>query len=164
MAAVAACLCKSPPVRLACSAQRRCLEFGERLAAEFAIGCDILPALAELDFGEWEGLTAEEAAVRDPESYRVYRGSAGKVAPPGGESILQMRRRVRAAWESWLASTPDGPLLLITHPGVMRALLAELIDVRDAYSWRIALPEAAHFVIELQPGEAPQMLSLNGCF
>lgn len=164
MAEVAACLSQPPLARIASSPQRRCLAFAEQFAAGAGLGIDVLAALSELDYGEWEGLTAQEAAQRYPEGYRVYRGSAGKVAPPGGESILGMRRRVRAIWESWLASAPSGQLLLITHPGVMRALLAELIDVRDAYSWRIALPEVAHFIIELRPGEAPELQALNNCF
>jgi alpha-ribazole phosphatase len=85
------------------------------------------------------------------------------VGAPEGESVTDLRKRVRQGWQDWLADAKGGHRLLVTHAGVMRALLMELIGLDPAHAYRIALPEAAHFQVSVLPGEAPVLLNLNPC-
>jgi len=146
---------------IASSPLRRCREFAERLAERHGVPLHVSPAFQEIAFGEWEGLTPEEASRRNPQEHALFRASAGTVAAPGGENLTELRQRVRAGWEAWLADGAGGQHLLITHAGVMRALLMELLGLPAAYVYRVALPEAAHFRVSLMAGEAPILLSLN---
>jgi broad specificity phosphatase PhoE len=149
--------------RIASSPLDRCLAFARAYAEERHVRLDVVSGLGEMHFGVWEGLTPEEAAGRDPEGYRRFRESAGESAPEGGESISVFHARVRDGWESWLADARGGHRLLLTHAGVMRALLMELVGLPAARVYRVALPEAAHFQVSILPGEAPILLNLNPC-
>ncbi len=149
--------------RLASSPLVRCLDFAEAYARESELPLDVLDSMREMHFGAWEGLTPEEAARLDPTHHELFRGTAGKVGAPEGESVTDLRKRVRQGWQDWLADAKGGHRLLVTHAGVMRALLMELIGLDPAHAYRIALPEAAHFQVSVLPGEAPVLLNLNPC-
>lgn len=70
--------------------------------------------LVELDFGELEGLTHEEAEERIGDPYRDWLRAPEDEAPPGGESPLALRRRVLR----WIRDLPPGS----THVAVMHLL------------------------------------------
>ncbi len=152
---------RGPLLQVATSPLQRCQAFAHQLAERLGIPLHVSPAFQEIAFGEWEGLTPEEAAQRNPVEHALFRASAGSVAAPGGENLVEVRQRVRAGWEEWLAQCPGGQRLLVTHAGVMRALLIELLGLPASHVYRIALPEAAHFQVSILAGEAPVLLSLN---
>ena len=144
---------------IATSPLRRCQEFSEKLARRNGLSLQLLPAFQEIDFGEWEGLTPDQAAAPHPDLHHRFR--AGNGAAPGGESLTDLHHRVRRVWETWLADSTGGRRLLVTHAGVMRALLMDLLDLPASSIYRIALPEAAGFQVSILAGEAPVLLNLN---
>lgn len=72
------------------------------------------PRLRELDFGELEGLPWR----RLPEPHQSALERFWDLAPPGGETAAQLRRRVA----DFLDELPSGRHLLFTHGGVIRAV------------------------------------------
>ena len=79
----------------------------------------------EIDFGDWEGLTAEEIAVVDPAGYARWQKEGLGFTFPGGEARDQLRARVALGLERIRASGVESVLVAV-HKGVVRALL-ELI-------------------------------------
>jgi len=163
---MAAVIETAPPFdAVASSPLQRCQAFARQLSERQGVPLHVSPAFQEIAFGEWEGLTPEQAAQRNPLEHPLFRAGSG--AAPGGESLIQVRRRVLAGWQEWLAQCPTeakgGRHLLVTHAGVMRALLIELLGLPASHVYRIALPEAAHFRVSVLAGEAPILLSLNSC-
>lgn len=81
----------------------------------------------EIDFGDWEGLTAGEIEIRSPELFRRWRSEGVRFTYPGGDSILHFRERVAAAFR---AIEPELPAhtLVVAHKGVIATLLAVLRD------------------------------------
>lgn len=79
--------------------------------------------LRELDVGEWTGLTRDEIAARA--SHTLERFEAGDVdaRPGGGESRREIRLRVRRAVASLAEEQTGRSVALVTHLGVIRALL-----------------------------------------
>src|SRR5437763_3285514 len=47
----------------------------------------ILHGLNNVDYGLWEGMTAEEAAAVDPDAFSLYRESPAEAACPLGERL-----------------------------------------------------------------------------
>lgn len=139
----------------------RCHTFAADYAQQHALPLQLLPCFRELDFGDWEGLTPAEAAVRNPNEYAAFSASQGVVAPPNGEALAAFRSRIAQGWQDWLQQDLGAQRLLITHAGVMRALLMELFGFTPAQAFQIALPEAACLRISHLPGHAPFLLSLN---
>jgi broad specificity phosphatase PhoE len=150
-----------PPVTaIACSPRVRCRAFAERLAAERSLALDVLPALAEMRFGEWEGLSAVEVEARDPARLAAFQADPSRTAPPGGEPYLDFAQRVRAGFAAWTRGR-RGHALVVTHAGVIRALLGDCLDLAPAHLARIALPPAAVCLLSLLVGEPPVLLALN---
>ena len=74
--------------------------------------------LREIAYGEWEGLTMEEAEERDPEVYAKRLADKWVVAAPGGESYAAVEARV----SDWYAGV-SADTIVVAHGGTARALM-----------------------------------------
>jgi broad specificity phosphatase PhoE len=75
--------------------------------------------LAEISFGEWEGLTYKDVLARDPDVVATREGNKWGFRPPGGETYVEVAERI-AAWHATL--THD--VVVCAHGGTARALTA----------------------------------------
>ena len=83
--------------------------------------------LAEIAFGEWEGLTYDDVIKRDGDVVAKREGDKWGFRPPGGESYAEVTARV-GAWYDQL----DRDAVVAAHGGTARALVAHLaIAARD---------------------------------
>ena len=57
----------------------------------------ILHGLNNVDYGAWEGMTADEAAMFDPEAFELYRTSPSRAVCPVGERLSDAQQRMLAA-------------------------------------------------------------------
>lgn len=100
-----------------------------------AAGYGVEARLAEISFGEWEGLTYDDVLKRDPGMVARREGDKWGFLPPGGESYAQLTARV-GDWHDRL--TRD--TVVSAHGGTARALIAHRA---------IARPEdATHYSID----------------
>lgn len=82
------------------------------------------PAVRERDVGDWCGRTTDEIDLIWPGAVAAWR--SGRLdRPPGGEHEPDFRARVLRAVER-LAGEPGGPVLVISHGGVIRSLVRQL--------------------------------------
>jgi broad specificity phosphatase PhoE len=77
--------------------------------------------LAEIAFGEWEGLTYDDVLARDKDVVGRRESDKWGFLPPGGESYAQLTVRVRA----WHATVVKDTVVA-AHGGTARALIAHL--------------------------------------
>jgi len=78
--------------------------------------------LRERDLGYWSGLTSVEIVARWPRDLARLRQRDLELRPGGGESLRALHARV-AEFVAVLSSWPgDGPLAIVTHAGILRAL------------------------------------------
>ena len=85
----------------------------------------IVPELRERRFGVFEGLTRDECMVRYPDAWAAWHAQTG--VPEGAEPLADATARMHAALES-LTAQSGGPALVISHGGVMRLWLVEVLD------------------------------------
>jgi len=105
------------PWRIVSSPAARCRQLAEFLGAPVAVD----ERLRELDFGEWENRLWIDLP-RDATEHWLADFVSRR--PPGGESFGELATRAAAALSD-LAREPDArPLIVVTHAGVIRALLA----------------------------------------
>lgn len=76
--------------------------------------------LTEIDFGEWEGQTWNDIG-RD--SIDAWAADVLNFCPPGGESAARLQQRAIEFADSLAGSLVNSRIALVTHAGVMRALL-----------------------------------------
>jgi broad specificity phosphatase PhoE len=88
--------------------------------------------LRERAFGEWEGGSAEEIARAYPERWAAWRSGARDVSPPGGETQVELERRVTLALDDIVAVNHGRTLLVVSHGGAIQATLWTwfAVDVR----------------------------------
>src|SRR5215831_6646712 len=84
-------------------------------------GYTVEAELAEIAFGEWEGLTYSEVMARDKHIVAERESDKWGFTPPGGESYAQVTVRIRHWYE-----TVDRDTVVAAHGGTARALIALL--------------------------------------
>lgn len=119
-----------------------------------------LSDLCELDFGDLEGLSYDEAAVRWPDVYAAWMERPTSVAFPGGESYADLRARVLRAVEHLRASHRGGAAAVVAHGGVIRAVLALALEMPDSAIFRIDQRYGAINVVDWLDG-TPLVRALN---
>ncbi|MBF0254195.1 MAG: histidine phosphatase family protein [Candidatus Omnitrophica bacterium] len=82
------------------------------------------PLLREIRLGKWEGLTPDEVNHRFANGYHRWLASPSTMHIPGAERVNAFHRRVRGRVLAILAEPGPGPVLLVTHGGVIASLLA----------------------------------------
>jgi len=101
----------------------RARETAAIVAAELALPPPEVDAeLRERKFGVFEGLTRDEIAAQHPEAWRAW--VAHTTHPPGGEPREDATARMHRAL---LRVVADGTTLVVSHGGVMRLWLMELL-------------------------------------
>lgn len=130
----------------------RCAVFADELGAQRKLPVMLEPDLRELHFGDWEGRSAAELMETDGAALGRFWADPYGFNPPGGEPLAAFEQRVLAAVERLQRRYAEQRLLLITHGGVMRLLLArarglaraELLQVEVAHGALHRLRLVAH--------------------
>jgi alpha-ribazole phosphatase len=78
--------------------------------------------LREIDQGRWEGMLFEDIRGRYAEAFQRRKQDPLRVAPPGGETVGQLRQRVLDILKEILRQHPQGRVALVSH-GLALALL-----------------------------------------
>lgn len=86
-------------------------------------------AFREQHFGDWQGLTYEQAEQVDKSAYDEFWSDPVNLAPPGGESFSDVVVRVKSARKVITERVSDNKILLVTHAGVIRAFLAAALEI-----------------------------------
>ena len=81
--------------------------------------------LAEINFGDFEGHTFAEVAEHYPAAYRKWESGFRAYRVPGGESRLDVQRRMQAAWDDIIRSEHQ-TVAIIGHSSAQTILLASL--------------------------------------
>ncbi len=109
--------------RLLASDLRRARETAEILGGVLGLEVEIESRLRELDVGEWAGLTRSEIELRDRTALLAFESGDPFVRPGGGESRAEIRRRARDLMQELCKRCSGERLIVVTHLGVIRALL-----------------------------------------
>jgi probable phosphoglycerate mutase len=112
---------------LVCSPMLRTRETAAIVGARVGLTPLVVDGLQEGDFGEWEGFTFAEVMTRWPQEMAEWLASP-EVAPPGGESLVQVAARVGRALDEVLAEHRGRRILVAAHVGTIRALTARALD------------------------------------
>ncbi|PIB35670.1 alpha-ribazole phosphatase [Reichenbachiella sp. 5M10] len=91
--------------------------------------------LLELNFGDWE-LKLWDQIQND--QLTLWMKNYVDHGPPQGESYQQLADRVTLAWNE-ITTSPYETVVLVCHAGVIRALLAQLLnlDLQDSFKLQV---------------------------
>lgn len=121
----AAVIGQGPWDRLVSSPLQRCARFAEELGGQLGLTVQLEKDLQELHFGAWEGQSTAALMETSSEALGLFWTDPYSFTPPEGEPVSDFSKRVLAAVERLLAAYAGERVLLITHGGVMKLLLAQ---------------------------------------
>jgi broad specificity phosphatase PhoE len=138
------------------SPRRRALETAACLGVEPTVD----ERLRELDFGTLEGRTYDEIEASEPELFRRWMETPTEVRFPGGECYADLQARALAA-AGTIRERHDGETVaIVSHGGVIRAILADALAMPPAAIFRLAQDYGAVSELEWVDG-VPVVLRTN---
>lgn len=133
------------PTAVYTSPSRRCARLAHMLAEYWGSQPPIEDSrLMELHFGEWEMQSWDDI---DLSALERWGASYIHQPPPGGETFTQLHQRAKSFLAELKEASEVTSVTVITHAGVIRALLAEAMD----------LPLSETFKFELSYGGMTQL-------
>jgi broad specificity phosphatase PhoE len=97
-----------------------------RTAEALNVSARVDDALRDIDHGAWAGSSFAELQAADPAGFAAWLADPARGAP-GGESLEGVRLRM-ASWLP-LQAQNGAAVVAVTHPMVIRAALAESLDM-----------------------------------
>ena len=117
-------------------------------------------ALREANFGEWEGLTYDEARARSPGEFTNLFSRREDFRPPGGETVLEVRDRVTTFLAEVRRRHENGVLLVVASGGPLQILLASLFALPLDAHWRLGMGNCNVSIVDFVEDE-PLLTLLN---
>ena len=99
--------------------------------------------LAELAFGDWEGMTIAQLHYRDPQRIAAREHDKWRFVPPQGESYEMVAARMRGWYERL-----TGDVVAAAHGGTCRGLMAILGIAKPAAAPLVDIAQGVVYVFE----------------
>ncbi|MEN4751435.1 alpha-ribazole phosphatase family protein [Pseudomonas sp. Ps21-P2] len=115
---------RGPWDRIVSSPLQRCARFADELAGRLGLPVELEAGLQELHFGDWEGQSPAQLMETDAAGLGRFWEDPYGFTPPNGEPVQVFATRVLTAVERLQRAYDGQRILLISHGGVMRLLLA----------------------------------------
>ena len=132
----ARCLSHAGLAAVYTSPLRRAIATAQIIADEAAVpDLRILHGLTNLDYGAWEGMTAEEAAMFDPQAFALYRTSPDRAACPLGERLSDAQDRMMDALRLIGGRHAGEAVAVVTHAVMIRLVFVQITGIGDE-TWR----------------------------
>lgn len=144
---------RHPPHAMYASPMKRVQQTLAPLARQTGLKPVVLPGLREVDFGVWTGLSWEQVYERHQVSAFDWLNQleAGSIAE--AESTADFRARVDEALRQILHHSPCKEVAVVAHGGVIRMLLALILDLPFARMSAFDIEYASITKIAVRPGK-----------
>jgi alpha-ribazole phosphatase/probable phosphoglycerate mutase len=118
---------------------RRAQSTAEAIAADRNIPLTLRPALREIHFGDWEGMTWRQIERMNPDYARRWVDGYPHVPAPAGESFPMFETRVLDEVNRLIDRDAEA-IAVVTHAGVLRVVLRHLRGCSDQDAWQQTKP------------------------
>lgn len=163
-AGVAALLADAPVRRVVASPLLRTRQTAAPIAAAAGVEVEVDERWVELDYGAWDGMPLVEV----PSDTWVRWVEDLHLRPPGGETLVELGVRVRAACDELATAAAgasagaggaggsdgdaDGDVVVVSHVSPIKAAVAWALGAGDELGWRLHLSTASVSTIGLARG------------
>ncbi|MEC7239770.1 MAG: histidine phosphatase family protein [Myxococcota bacterium] len=132
---------------------QRTRAIAEPLAARLGVPLLVEPALREQSMGDWEGVPWSELTARYPAEVREFWTDYHRIAPPNGESLGDLSKRVLSFFEAQHPHLAGGRFVVVAHIGVIRAVLCSALGIALKDALRMAPQPSTHtWVLHAESG------------
>ncbi len=143
---------------------KRCKAYAEEKSEVNNIPLIIEQAIQEVHFGLFEGKTAQQLMQHNPEALKRFWADPVINTPPEGEQYSVFKKRILTAWQSIITKVLNKHACMVTHAGVIRIIVQQVLDMPDNNLFRLDINYGGVTRIELN-GNAikaePRLIFLN---
>ncbi|MEE1597717.1 histidine phosphatase family protein [Acidaminococcus fermentans] len=122
----------------------RTRETAAPLAAARGMEAKALPGLREISFGKWDGHHLREIQEKDQDTLRDIFLKPGQVDLEAEEDLAASQKR---GWETFRELVdqmePEGTILCVSHGGLIRLLVCQILGFPIDNMWRMSLANTA---------------------
>ncbi|MCG7939284.1 MAG: histidine phosphatase family protein [Candidatus Thiodiazotropha lotti] len=139
----------------------RCAAFAAELSDQMDITLSYDDRLKEVGFGHWEGFSGDQLRAQDPHQMkRFYHDPIGH-RPQNAEPLESFSQRVVQAYNQAVRENSGQHILLITHAGVIRSILANLLDAPLGSMYRFSIGTASLSRIKIGTERPPTIMFIG---
>lgn len=147
------------PARVVTSSLARAMETGAAIADAIDAPTAIDGDFDEQGFGAWDGALMRDLVKEADGGFARMRRDNTFAAPGGGESRVDLARRVIPAWERLVAE--GGTTILVCHRMVILVLLEHLLGLDDDKAWRLGISPGSLTAVESWENGEIQLAFVN---
>ncbi len=148
------------PAAIYTSPLSRSVKTAQAIAKHFDLPVQIHPGMADIDYGEWQGLTPDEARQRWPEQIDNWYDHPEQAQIPNGETLADLRRRAMQTINGLVEKHPGETIVLVGHTVINRIILLGILGLGNERFWHIRQDTCAINIIEAEAGDFT-LVSLN---
>jgi phosphoserine phosphatase len=138
----------------------RSVSTAEAIAKHYGLQVQQHPGLADIDYGEWQGLTPEEARQRWPAEIDAWYNQPHQAHIPGGETLDDLRARAMQTVKELADRHPKDTIILVGHTVINRIILLGVLGLGNERFWRIKQDTCAINVFDAEGGDFT-LVSMN---
>ncbi len=140
----------------------RAVKTAEAIARHFNLPVQIHAGIADIDYGEWQGLTPDEVKERWPEMHHTWHNMPHLAHIPGGETLGDLRARGMAAMDELATRHAGETIVMVGHTVINRIILLGVLGLGNDRFWRLRQDTCAINVLEVDvPAGSYTLVSLN---
>ena len=140
----------------------RCAGPARDWAERAGVALIIEPRVAEMCYGAWEGMTADEIRSRFPGMLEQWRANPEGMRIPGAETMDALSARIAGFWADLCAEHAGRRILIVAHSGSLRMLITHVLGAPIAATRRLAVPYACWSRIAVREGQASLVFHHQG--
>ena len=138
------------PTAIYTSPLSRSVKTAEAIARHYGLAVQVHPGLADIDYGEWQGLSPEEVTQRWPDEIDDWYNRPEKAQIPGGETLEALRKRAMQTVTELAKQHGDETVVLVGHTVINRIILLGVLGLGNESFWRIKQDTCAINVFECE--------------
>jgi len=148
------------PTAIYASPLSRAVKTAEAIARHFSLPVQVHQGIADIDFGQWQGLTPDEVKAHWPEIHHAWYNAPHMARIPGGETLDDLRVRGMTAVNELAAHHVGQTIVLVGHTVINRVILLGVLGLHNDRFWRLQQDTCAINVFTVENGEFT-LASLN---
>ncbi len=149
------------PNAVYCSPLKRARQTAEKIAQLFRLHERPHPGLLDIDYGVWEGYTADEIRAQHwGEALHLWYTRPHEAPIPGGENLQTVQLRAMGALREILHRHAGATVVIVAHTVVNRLLLLGILGLGNEHFWHLGQDPCAINLIEFD-GQDYKLLKMN---
>jgi len=136
------------PERVFTSPLIRARKTAEIIAKKVGIPVIIHRGIIDIDYGEWQGLTPDEAKARFPHESALWYEHPEKASIPGGENLKEVQARAIKTVEELCKESIGKEIVIVSHTVVIRLILLGILGAPLNRFWNLRQEPCAINLIE----------------